>query len=174
MRGKWSLLLFFIDTLATFPPSPEIILNCHKKLSGGVPAGSFCWRCPESRWCPRDFSVGLLLCDLPPGQCLPCCPTAVSLSEWHKDVQLHLPGGTAAPDHMKMIFPAWKQKKKEGKTFHSILVIYSLLTESQIFPKKINSFHENFLLIANHVFSKTPVSTVLCLSYFRPFKEGDL
>jgi len=64
--------------------------------------------------------------------------------------------------------------KKEEKTFHSILVIYLLLTESQTFLKKVNSFLENFLLIANHVFSKTPVSTVLCLSYLRPFKGGDL
>lgn len=175
MRGKWGLVLFFKDTFAIFPPFPGIILNCAKKLSGCVPAGSF-FRChQESHWCPRDLSVGFLLCDLPPGQHLPCCPTAAFPPEWHKDVQLHLPGGTGAPEHMQMISSAGKEKKKkEGKTFHSILVIYSLLSKSQIFPKKVNSFYENFLLIANHVFSKTSESTVLCLSHFRPFKGGDL
>lgn len=86
-----------------------------------------------------------------------------------RDVQLHFPGGTGVPEHMQIIFSVGGgEKKKEGKTFHS------LLNESQTFPKKVNSFHEQFQLIANHVSSKTSVSTVLCLFYSKPFKGGDL
>lgn len=86
-----------------------------------------------------------------------------------RDVELHLPGGTGTPEHRQTLFSVQAEKrKKEGKTFHS------LLTKSQTFPKKVNSFHEKFQLIANHVSSKTSVSTVLCLFYSKPFKEGDL
>lgn len=64
-------------------------------------------------WWPRDLSVGLIFCDLPSGKCLLCCPTVAAPMEWHKDVQL--PGGTAAPDYMQIVFFCWKRGKKYQK-----------------------------------------------------------
>lgn len=117
MKGKWGLFVF-IHTLSVFPSFPEIIFELSQKtirlhpswfhflMSPRVmlmPQGLFCW------------PIGLLLCDLPPGQRLLCCPTAASLLQPHKDVQLHLPGDIGAPDHMQMIFSARKGKKnKQG------------------------------------------------------------
>lgn len=40
-EGKVGLIIFHSYFGHFFPPSSEIILNCHKKLPGCVPAGSF-------------------------------------------------------------------------------------------------------------------------------------
>lgn len=172
MRGDWGLVLFFKDTFAIFPPFPEIISNCAIRLCPSwflfqmsprvtlVPQGPFCWLSPL--WPPTRAAPAML-----PHSCL---PTGVTQRCSAPSPRRHWSTRTHAND----LFCWKRKKKKEGKTFHSILVIYSLLTKSQTFPKKVNSFHENFLLIANHVFSKTSESTVLCLSHFRPFKGGDL
>lgn len=135
-------------------------------ILGCIPTGSFFWCHPESCWCSRSLSVDLLS-DLPPGQCLLGCSSATSPPEMFNSIsQEALEYQNTCKQ--SFLFGRVKKKKKEGKTFHS------LLTKSQTFPKKVNSFHEKFQLIANHVSSKTSISTVLCLFCSKPFKGQDL
>lgn len=59
-------ILIFHRYFGNFSSSPEINLNCQKRLPCCAWAGSFSWSNSEPRWWPRDPSGGFILCDLLP------------------------------------------------------------------------------------------------------------